>query len=223
MSCRLICMRGYFLKFSTQSTCLVVALLYFSTRQLSCYTPLSAVYVTVSPQTEQVPQLHCPEVLRSCPHADVAAHRQPMKALRSPSEVIMEDIAWSGHLPVMRGGVATFTLQASKPFALTLQADPKRYAGATPWRLLTCVAWICITFLSCRHVHLPKHLSASIRYNVWCVQHFRPVAAGWESRSQLQEHAWCHPPVTTPPLMLAQQVRSLWHLEQGVSCHLALQ
>ena len=61
-----------------------------------------------------------------------------MKALRSPSEVSMEHIAWCGHLPVMRGGVATFTLRASKPFALTLQADPERSAGANPWHLHIC-------------------------------------------------------------------------------------
>ena len=30
------------------------------------------------------------------------------------------------------GGVATFTLLATQPFALTLQADPKRSAGVFP-------------------------------------------------------------------------------------------
>ena len=59
-----------------------------------------------------------------------------MKAPCGPSEVCMEHVAWCGHLPVMRGGVATFTLQAAQPFALTLQADPERSAGQSPWHLL---------------------------------------------------------------------------------------
>ena len=44
----------------------------------------------------------------------------------------MEQVTWCGHLPVMRGGVATFTLQATQPFSITLQADPKHSTGAEP-------------------------------------------------------------------------------------------
>ena len=43
--------------------------------------------------------------------------------------VDMEQVAWCGHLPVMRGGVATFTLKAFQPFAISLRADPRRSAG----------------------------------------------------------------------------------------------
>ncbi len=59
-----------------------------------------------------------------------------MKAPCGPSEVSVEHVAWCGHLPVMRGGVATFTLLATQPFALTLQADPKRSAGVFPRQIL---------------------------------------------------------------------------------------
>lgn len=60
-----------------------------------------------------------------------------MKAPRCLGEVSMDRIAWCGHLPVMRGGVATFTFRASEPFALILQADPERSAGAASSHLLT--------------------------------------------------------------------------------------
>ena len=55
-----------------------------------------------------------------------------MKESCLDSSVNMEQVAWCGHLPVMRGGVATFTLQASQPFAISLQADPRRSAGDAP-------------------------------------------------------------------------------------------
>lgn len=56
----------------------------------------------------------------------------------------MEHVAWLGHLPVMRGGVATFTLQAAKPFALTLQADPNRSASKSFWHLLASMIINCM-------------------------------------------------------------------------------
>lgn len=67
-----------------------------------------------------------------------------MKAPGSIDNVDMGQIAWSGHLPVMRGGVATFTLQATQPFAITLRADPERSAGASlsivPFSLVACTS-----------------------------------------------------------------------------------
>ena len=55
-----------------------------------------------------------------------------MKELCPDDRVDMEQVAWCGHLPVMRGGVATFTLRATQPFAISLQADPRRSAGGAP-------------------------------------------------------------------------------------------
>ncbi|CAK0784442.1 hypothetical protein CVIRNUC_007646 [Coccomyxa viridis] len=82
-----------------------------------------------------------------------------MKQSCSDSGVDMEQVAWCGHLPVMRGGVATFTLQATQPFAISLQADPRRSAEpktAEEW-VGVCVSRSGTHVISSPHNAIPPH------------------------------------------------------------------
>ena len=35
----------------------------------------------------------------------------------------MEEVAWAGRFPIVRGGVATFTLQPQAPFMISVRAE----------------------------------------------------------------------------------------------------
>ena len=37
--------------------------------------------------------------------------------------VKMEEVAWAGRFPIVRGGVATFTLQPQAPFMISVRAE----------------------------------------------------------------------------------------------------
>ena len=51
-------------------------------------------------------------------------HARPIAAQDEQPDVQYDEVAWAGRFPVVRGGVATFTLQPRAPFMISVRAEP---------------------------------------------------------------------------------------------------